>query len=107
MQKFGRKKFLSAEENPQKVELLSEPVYFKLVVNNIASLFREGTGAITHPLVIEALSLARIRAAEHHGLEKMVTYRGDKFGNHLTVRTSIHHPHTENMASHLLTKYIT
>ena len=79
MQKFERKIFLSAEENPQKVELLSEPVYFKLVVNNIASSLREGTGEITHPLVIEALSLARSRTVEHHGLEKMLTYRDEKF----------------------------
>ena len=79
MQKFERKIFLSAKGKPQKVELLSEPVYFKLVVNNIASSFREGTGYITHPLVIDALLLARSRAAEHHKLEKMVTYRGEKF----------------------------
>ena len=44
VQKFERKIFLSAKGKPQKVELLSEPVYFKLVVNNIASSFREGTG---------------------------------------------------------------
>ena len=64
-----RKKNISKRRGkPQKVELLSEPVYFKLVVNNIASSLREGTGEITHPLVIEALSLARSRAVEHHGL---------------------------------------